>query len=120
VFIRVKPHEYFERQDYDLYCAVPVSVSQAALGADIHVTTLDNKTIKVKIPAGIQNGKMLRIRDEGVPSGGRKGNLYIKLMVRIPEKLSRRGRELMEELAKTEGQDDNPKPIPLSQLSEGN
>jgi molecular chaperone DnaJ len=118
VFIRIKPHEYFERQDLDLYCAVPISVSQAALGADIHVTTLDNKTIKVKVPAGIQNGKMLRIRDEGVPTGGHRGNLYIKLMIRIPEKLSRRGRELMEELARTEGQEDSPKPIPLSDLRE--
>jgi len=116
VFIRVKPHEYFERQNYDLYCAVPISISQAALGADIQVSTLDNKTIKVKVPAGIQNGKMLRIRDEGVPIGGQRGNLYIKLIVQIPERLSRRGRELLEELAKTEGQIDNPKPIPLSQL----
>jgi len=118
VFIKVKPHEYFERQGYDLYCAVPISISQAALGADIQVITLDNKTIKVKVPAGIQSGKMLRIRDEGVPSGGRRGNLYIKLIVKIPEKLSRRGRELLEELAKTEGQNDNPRPILLSELSE--
>jgi molecular chaperone DnaJ len=118
VFIRIKPHEYFERQGLDLYCAVPISVSQAALGADIHVTTLDNKTIKVKVPAGIQNGKMLRIRDEGVPSGSHRGNLYIKMIVQIPEKLSRRGKELLEELAKTEGQDDSPKPIPLSQLAD--
>ena len=118
VFIRVKPHEYFERQDLDLYCAVPISISQAALGADIHVTTLDNKTIKVKVPAGIQNGKMLRIRDEGVPAGGRRGNLYIKLMVQIPEKLSRRGRELMEELSRVEGEDDSPRPIRLSSLGD--
>jgi molecular chaperone DnaJ len=118
VFIRVRPHEYFERQAYDLYCAVPISISQAALGANIQVTTLDNKTIKVKVPAGTQNGKLLRIRDEGVPSGGQRGNLYIKLMIQIPEKLSKRGKELMEELAKSEGQDDSPKPIPLSQLGE--
>jgi len=118
VFIRIKPHEYFERQGYDLYCAVPISISQAALGADIQVTTLDNKKIKVKIPAGIQNGKMLRIRDEGVPAGSQRGNLYIKLIVKIPEKLSRRGKELLEELAKIEGQDDSPKPIALSQLSD--
>jgi len=118
VFIRVKPHDYFERQGYDLYCAVPVSVSQASLGADIHVTTLDSKTIKVKVPAGIQNGKMLRIRDEGVPTGNQRGNLYIKLIVQIPEKLSRRGKELLEELAKVEGQNDSPKPIPLSQLGD--
>lgn len=118
VFIRIKPHEYFERQGYDLYCAVPVSVSQAALGGDIHVTTLDSKTIKVKIPSGTQTGKLLRIRDEGVPSGSQRGNLYIKLMVQIPEKLSRRGKELLEEFAKVEGQNDSPKPIPLSQLGD--
>ena len=118
VFIRVKPHEYFERQSYDLYCAIPISVSQAALGADIQISTLDNKTIKVKIPAGTQNGKLLRIRDEGVPSGSQRGNLYIKLMVKIPEKLSRRSKELLEELAKIEGQNDSPKPILLSQLDD--
>ncbi|MDR1948722.1 MAG: molecular chaperone DnaJ [Spirochaetaceae bacterium] len=117
VFIRVKPHEYFERQDLDLYCAVPVSVTQASLGADIHVSTLEGKTIKVRIPAGIQNGKMLRIRDEGVPSGGRRGNLYIKIMVRTPAKLSKRGRELMEELARVEGENESPRPISLSEMA---
>jgi molecular chaperone DnaJ len=118
VFIHVKPHEFFERQDEDLYCAIPISVTQAALGADIQVPTLDGKTIKVKIPAGIQNGKMLRIRDEGVPVSGRKGNLYIKLMVQVPARLSKRGRELMEELSKVEGENNSPKPIPLSEIAE--
>ena len=118
VFIRIKPHEYYERQGADIYCAVPISVSQAALGADIHVTTLDSRTIRVKVPAGTQNGKLLRIRDEGVPSGSQRGNMYIKLMVQIPEELSKRGKELLEELAKAEGQNDSPKPIPLSQLSD--
>ena len=126
VFIKIKPHEYFERQGSDLYCAVPISISQAALGADVQVTTLDNKKIKLKIPAGIQSGKMLRIRDEGVPtagnyggfSGSQRGNLYIKLIIKIPEKLSKRGKELLEELARIEGQDDSPKPIALSQLGD--
>jgi molecular chaperone DnaJ len=118
VFIRVKPHEYFERQDSDLYCAVPVSITQAALGAEIQVSTLAGKTIKVKIPPGIQNGKYLRIRDEGVPAGSRRGDLYIQLVVRIPAKLSRRGRELMEELSKVEGENTTPGPIPLSELPE--
>jgi molecular chaperone DnaJ len=120
VFIRVKPHEYFERQELDLYCAVPISITQASLGAEIYVGTLDGKNIKVKIPAGIQNGKMLRIRDEGVPSSGYRGNLYIKLMVQIPAKLSRRGKELMEELAKVEGENDSPKPIPLDVIANDN
>jgi molecular chaperone DnaJ len=118
LFIRVKPHEYFDRQDQDLYCAVPISVTQAALGAEIHVNTLDGKTIKVKIPPGIQNGKMIRIRDEGIPLSGRRGNLYIKLIIRIPTKLSRQGRELMEQLAKAEGEEEAPQPIPLSELAE--
>jgi molecular chaperone DnaJ len=117
VFIRVKPHDYFERDGLDLYCAVPISITQAILGADIQIQTLEGKTIKIKIPAGIQNGKMLRIRDEGVPSAGRRGNLHIKLMVQIPAKLSKRGRELMEELARIEGDERAPKLIPLAELS---
>jgi molecular chaperone DnaJ len=118
VFIRIKPHEYFERQDLDLYCAVPISITQAALGAEIHVATLDGKTLKVKIPPGTSNGKLLRIRDEGVPSGGRRGSFWIKLMVQIPSKLSRRGKELLEEFSKVEGENNSPKPIALSEISE--
>ncbi|MDR1388360.1 MAG: molecular chaperone DnaJ [Treponema sp.] len=118
VFIRIKPHEFFERQDLDLYCAVPISITQAALGADIHVNTLDNKTLKVKIPPGATNGKLLRIRDEGVPSGGRRGSFWIKLMVQIPVKLSKRGRELLEEFSRTEGENNSPRPIPLSEMAD--
>jgi molecular chaperone DnaJ len=86
------------------------------LGADLFVTTLDGKKIKVKIPLGIQNGKMLRIREEGIPTGARRGDLYIKLIIQIPTKLSKRGKELLEELSKSEGEIDTPKPIPLSEL----
>ena len=118
VLIRIKAHEFFERQDEDLYCAIPISITQASLGAEIQVSTLEGKTIKVKIPAGTQNGKMLRIRDEGVPILGHRGNLYITLMVQTPQKLTKRGRELMEELSRVEGENGAPKPIPLSELAE--
>jgi molecular chaperone DnaJ len=119
VIVRIKPHEYFGRDDnFNLYCAVPISVTQAALGAEIRVSTLDGKTLKVKVPPGTQNGKRLRIRAEGVPSGSYRGDLYIILIVRIPEKLSRRGKELLEELSRTEGENDSPGPVPISQLSE--
>jgi len=117
VFIRVKAHEFFERDGADLYCAVPISMTQAALGADLLVQALDGKRIKVKIPAGMQNGKMLRIREEGIPSGSRRGDLYVKVIIRIPSKLSKRGKELLEELSRVEGEDDSPKPVPLSELS---
>ncbi|MDR2493748.1 MAG: molecular chaperone DnaJ [Spirochaetaceae bacterium] len=117
VYIRVKPHEYFERQDSNLYCAVPVSITQAAMGAEIQVMTLDGKA-KVKIPPGTQNGAMIPIKNEGVPTGGgRRGSLYIKIMIQIPTKLSKRGKELLEDFAKIEGEDTSPKPIPLSDLA---
>jgi molecular chaperone DnaJ len=119
VFIRVQPHEYFERQDYDLYCAVPISITQAALGADLYVLTLDGKSVKVKVPPGSQNGKMLPIKDEGVPAGaaGKRGNLYVKLMVQIPMKLDKKSRAVLEEFSRIEGEDTSPKPIPLTDLA---
>jgi molecular chaperone DnaJ len=119
VFIRVKPHEFFERNGADLYCAVPISITQAALGGELQVTTLDDKTVKVKIPAGSQNGKLLRLRDEGVPVAGHRGDFYIKLMVRIPGRLSKKGRELLEAFSKLEGENQKPNPIPLAELGAG-
>ena len=90
---------------------------QAALGAEITITALDKRQIKIKIPAGIQNGKLLRVKDEGVPvSGGRKGDLYLKIMVRIPTKLSARAKTLLSEVAKLEGENTFPEPIPLEEL----
>jgi molecular chaperone DnaJ len=62
---------------------------------------------------------MLRLREEGVPGangGARRGDMYIKLMVQVPAKLSRRGKELLEELQKVEGENDSPKPLKLSEL----
>jgi molecular chaperone DnaJ len=122
VFIRVKPHKYFERQDSDLYCAIPISITQAALGGEAQITTLDDKTIKIKIPAGTQNGRLLRIRDEGVPQDGafttKRGDLYVKIMVQIPQKLTRKGRELLEEFSRAEGENTSPQPIPLSELAQ--
>jgi molecular chaperone DnaJ len=119
VFIHVRPHEFFERDGYDLYCAMPISISRAALGGEITVPTIDGKKVKVSIPAGTQHGKMLRLREEGVPGangGARRGDMYIKLMVQVPAKLSRRGKELLEELQRVEGDNDSPKPLKLSEL----
>lgn len=117
VFIRVQSDSYFERDGSDLYCAVPISITQAALGADVMITTLDGKKIKLKIPAGTTYGKLLRIRDEGVPSAsGRKGDLYIKVIVQVPAKLSSKSKDLLAEVARLEGDNPEPKNIPLSEL----
>jgi molecular chaperone DnaJ len=119
VFIRIKPHNCFERSGADLYCAVPISMTQAALGSEITVTALDDKKLKLKIPAGTQNGKLLRIRDEGVPvANGRAGDLYIKIIVRVPSKLSSKSKSLLEEVARLEGEESSPSPIELSELHE--
>lgn len=119
VYIDIKPHEYFERQDTDLYMMLPISMTQAALGAEIFIKTLDKKEIKVKIPAGAENNQLLRIKGEGVPFPHRKeekGNLYIRLRVDIPKKLSKRERELLQELSNSIGENESPKPIRLADL----
>jgi molecular chaperone DnaJ len=120
VYIRVLPHEYFERNGTDLYCVIPISVSQAALGAEVFVSTLENsRKVKVKIPAGTQNGKMLRLKSEGVPflrNPDRRGDLYIKILVEIPTKVTTKARSLLKELGSLTGETSNPKPVRLSDL----
>ena len=117
VFIFVQPHPNFERNGEDLYCAVPISITQAVLGGDVNIKSLDGKTIRVKIPAGTQNGKLLRVKGEGVPSGlGRKGDLYIQIKVQIPTKLSSKSKTLLKEIAELEGENETPDLIALKDL----
>lgn len=119
IYIEVNPHEYFERQDDDLYMMLPISMTQAALGADIFIETLDKKKLKIKIPAGSQNNKMLQIKGEGVPRSQRpteKGNLYIRLRVEIPKKLSKKQQDLLQQLSDSIGENNSPKPVRLADL----
>src|SRR5208337_2071619 len=119
VFLRVQPHESFERDGKDVYCAIPISITQASLGADIVVPTLDQKTVRVSIPPGTQNGRVLRLKGEGIPelhSSTRRGDMYIKIVVRVPTKLSAKARELLKELASSNGEESNPRPIPLAEM----
>ena len=119
VYITVRPHKHFERQGNDLYCVIPISVTQAALGAEITVSSLDEKKIKVKVPPSTQNGTTLRVRSEGIPylhNTNRRGDLYIKILVQIPSKLSARARDLLKELSTIQGEVESPDPVPLSEL----
>lgn len=119
VYVRVQPHEFFERHGDDVYCVVPVSFTQAALGAEIMVPTLEGKKVKMKIPSGTQNGKILRLKNEGIPhlhNSNRRGDLYIKIRVEVPKKLSSRSKELLKELSDLEGENKSPNPVPLSEL----
>ncbi len=119
VYIVARSDKHFERQGNDLYCAIPISITQAALGADIQVTTLDDKKIKLKVPSGTQNGRTLRVRGEGVPfthNSNRRGDLYLKILVQIPAKLSSRAKDLLKELSEVQGEVESPGPVPLSDL----
>lgn len=120
VYITVHPHEYFERNGNDLYCLVPISLTQAALGAEIMVSTLeDGHRVKLKIPPGTQNGRVFRLKSEGVPylhNPERRGDLFVKVMVQIPTKLSPKARSLLEQLAEHTGEEENPAPVRLSDI----
>lgn len=120
VVINVDSHPLFERNGQDLYCAVPVSMAQAALGCDITIASLDDKKVTIKIPSGTSNGKLLRIKGEGVPvaNSSRKGDLYVKLMVQIPQHLSSKQKDLLKAYMDLENPPENPDLIPLSKLDQ--
>jgi len=102
VFINVKPHDFFERHGDDLYCAVPISFPQAALGCRIEVPTLDSK-MDVKVPEGTETGDEVRVRGKGLPNvhhRGRHGDQIIRFVVKTPKKLSKKQRKLLEEFMK--------------------
>ncbi|MGH9790479.1 MAG: molecular chaperone DnaJ [Candidatus Acidiferrales bacterium] len=109
VVLEVKEHAFFERRNSDLYCTIPISFPQAALGTEILVPTLDGQE-KVKIPAGTQTGSIFRVRSKGLsnPNGGAKGDLYVNVRVAVPEKLTREQRKMIEDLAGTLQEDNRP------------
>jgi molecular chaperone DnaJ len=103
VMIHVKDHDIFERRDANLYTSYNISFTQAALGAEVIVPTLDDKE-SLRIPEGTQTGSIFRIKGKGMPVlGGRgRGDLFISVNVITPTSISREQRKLLEELAKFE------------------
>ena len=99
IFLAIKPHPFFQRDGADLYCRVPISMVQAALGSEIAVHTLDSAEAKVKIPEGTQSGKQFKLRGKGMPVLRSRdvGDLYIQAIVETPQSLTRRQRELLAE-----------------------
>ena len=106
VQIGVRPHPIFERDGQDLFCEVPINVVTAALGGEMEVPTLDGR-VKLKIPAETQSGKLFRLRGKGVRSvrGGQIGDLMCKVQVETPVNLTKRQKELLEELNQSLQQD---------------
>ncbi len=103
--IKVLPHPFFKRAGDDIVCTVPITFTQAALGAEVEVPTLDGKG-KLRVPAGTQPGATLRIKGKGMPkrAGLGRGDQRIEVGVEVPTELTPRQRELLEELAKEIGE----------------
>jgi len=102
VVVNVREHAIFQRDGKHLYCEVPISFADAALGGELEVPTLDGR-VKLKIPEGTQTGKMFRLRGKGVAPvrGGGAGDLMCKVAVETPVHLDKRQRELLDEFHKT-------------------
>lgn len=109
IFIEVRDHQIFQRDGVNLYCRVPVSITTAALGGEVEVPTIDGGKARVKVPAGSQTGKQMRLRAKGMPAlrGGGSGDMMIELAVETPVNLSARQRELLEEFDRL-AEDNNP------------
>ncbi|WCK53491.1 molecular chaperone DnaJ [Aneurinibacillus sp. Ricciae_BoGa-3] len=105
IVLRVKPHEFFEREGDDIYCQIPLTFVQAALGDEIEVPTLDGK-VKLKIPAGTQTGTKFRLRGHGVPHLQRsgKGDQHVRVMIVTPTKLNDKQKELLREFSDVSGE----------------
>jgi len=100
VVLRVEEHPIFEREGVNLFCQIPITFPQAALGAEIEVPLLGGEKHSLKIPAGTQSGEQFRIRSKGVPvvNGRGRGDLIVSIVVHTPAKLTKKQRELLEEL----------------------
>ncbi|GMB07574.1 molecular chaperone DnaJ [Thermolongibacillus altinsuensis] len=98
IVFHVEPHEFFERDGDDIYCEMPITFTQAALGGEIEVPTLYGK-VKLKIPAGTQTGTKFRLKGKGVPNvrGYGQGDQHIRVRVVTPTKLTERQKQLLRE-----------------------
>lgn len=100
VVINILPHKVFQRLDSDLLMETPISFTQASLGADIEVPTLNGRA-KIKVPAGTQTGTIFRLRGKGMPRlhGSGSGDLHVKMNLKTPATLTARQKQLLEALA---------------------
>jgi molecular chaperone DnaJ len=99
----VQPHPFFDRRGDDIYITVPITVTEAALGAKIEVPTIDGPSRPLRVPPGTNSGQKLRLREKGVPSvrnPGQRGDEYIELQVVVPKPVDERVKELLRELEK--------------------
>ena len=109
VSIHVKPHHFFNRQGKDLYCEIPITFSQAALGGEIEAPTLNGK-VTLNLPAGTKSGTLFKLKGKGIKDihGYGMGDQFVKVALHTPTHLSREQKELFQKLAATEQRLPNP------------
>lgn len=109
VVVHVREHAIFHREENEVFVEVPISFTQATLGAQIDVPTLDGK-VKMKIPPGTQGGKTFRLKNKGVPHlhGGGRGDQHVRVVIETPTELNEKQRELLEQFAAACGEDVHP------------
>jgi molecular chaperone DnaJ len=103
----VQPHPFFQRRGDDLYTLVPITVTEATLGAKVEVPTMDGRSV-LRVPPGTNSGQKLRLREKGVPSvrqPGHRGDQYVELQVVVPKPLDERVKELLRELERIAPED---------------
>jgi molecular chaperone DnaJ len=108
IYLNVEEHSFFKRDGNNLFCEVPVSFPQAALGSEIEVPTIDG-THKIKIPAGTPSGRIFHIKGKGVQKlgGSHRGDQVVRVYVDVPKNITQRQRELLEEFAQLTGDEVN-------------
>ena len=109
IFIEVSKHKIFERDGLNLFCRVPVSMAKASLGGEVEVPTIDGGRSRVRIPAGSQSGRQMRLKGKGMPAikTSQKGDMFIEMAVETPVNLTARQKELLQEFEEL-SEDNNP------------
>jgi molecular chaperone DnaJ len=104
VVVRVEPSKVYERRGDDLVVQVPVTYPTAALGGTVEVPTPEG-AVSLKVPAGTEDGKLLRIKGRGAPhlKGGGKGDVLARIKIQVPKRVDKKQRELLEQLQKVGG-----------------
>lgn len=110
VIAKVRDHGLFARRGADLLCQAVIGFPQAALGCDVEIPTIEGKRITQPVPRGVQNDEVLKIPGHGLPAGrGRRGDLYVQIVVETPKALTKRQEELLRELAQLDESNVSPK-----------
>ena len=102
IFLSLAPHAFFQRDGADLHCRVPISMVAAALGGEFEVPTIEGGKTSVKVPAGTQSGRRVRVAHKGMPvlRSKQSGDMYVQFAVETPQNLTRKQKELLAEFEK--------------------